>query len=135
VVKLFFLSALLIVSSATCKSHKNSTVKSNATSEVSLAKDSTVFVQRFIISFYSIGSGAEGKQMEKLKTFIAEFEKKVGKKISLSTSPWGREGEIDYCFPLKELSDEQQKQFIGGAKDALQAAQWVHYSENVPCRK
>jgi hypothetical protein len=137
--RLFFLYALLIIFSASCKSHKNSATKSNAPSKILHTKDTATVaktsVQRFIVSFYSIGSGAEGKQMEKLKVFISEFEKQINKKISFGIAPWGREGEVDYCLPLKELSEDQQKQFISGAKDALQMAQWVHYSENVPCRK
>ena len=47
----------------------------------------------------------------------------------------GREGEVDFCFPLTELTPLQQKQFISGIKDALKTAQWVHYVENARCRR
>lgn len=99
------------------------------------AKTSGDSLMRFIVSFYSIGSGSESEQMVNLKTHIASFEKKIAKRISYSQAPWGREGEVDYCFSLNDLTGQQQTDFIKGAKEVLAKAQWVHYFENKACRK
>ena len=137
--RILCVSSLLIVGSATCKSHKNSTSQSNEPTQTTSSKDTTALskltIQRFIVSFYSIGSGVEQKQIDKLWNFITEYGTKIGKEFSYHVMPWGREGEKDFCFSLEELTIRQQKDFISGVKSALQTAQWVHYSENVPCRK
>src|SRR5215212_10059027 len=73
------------------------------------AKDSLMPV---IISFYSIGQGIDRGQTEKLIAFIQSYEKKAGKKIEYSEIHWGREGETDYCFPMKGFSDSQTADFI-----------------------
>ena len=98
-------------------------------------KESGDSLSRFIVSFYSIGSGSEGDQMNNLKMFTTQFGKRISKNITWSETPWGREGEVDFCFSLKDLTTEQQTEFINGAKQALNKAQWVHYFENKACRK
>lgn len=96
-------------------------------------KDSSVM--DLIVSFYSIGSGTEEDQINKLQLLIEEFSRSSGKPIQHQKVRWGREGEIDYCFSLNELSAEQKKQFISKTREALKSAKWVHIGENLPCRK
>ena len=94
--------------------------------------DSTM---RFIVSFYSIGSGISRGMPEKLESFVEKYGLKINQKIIYNKTHWGREGETDYCFPLKELSDAQISEFIMGAKEELKSAEYVHFLENQECRK
>ncbi|MEO8087326.1 MAG: hypothetical protein ABI763_10925 [Bacteroidota bacterium] len=92
-------------------------------------------LMRFIVSFYSIGSGIDRGQPDNLKAFVDVFSKKNSKSIEFNEVHWGREGETDYCFTLNGLSDIQVIDFIEGAKGALKAAEHVHFNENQACRK
>ena len=108
---------------------------------VSLSNEGKAILQsndslmRLIISFYSIGQGIDRGQKEKLISFLDGYEKKAGKKIEYSEVHWGREGETDYCFPMKGFSDMQVTDFIKGAKESLNTAEHVHFLENQVCRK
>jgi hypothetical protein len=103
----------------------------SADSTVRMA-DSTM---AFIVSFYSTGAGIDRGEPDKLKSFIGDYSKKIEIEITYTETHWGREGETDYCFPLKGLSDAQITGFITGAKDALSSAKQVHFFEHQPCRK
>ena len=92
-------------------------------------------VMAFIVSFYSIGSGVDRGQPEKLKAYVTAFGKKANTNIEYNVTYWGREGETDYCFPLKGLPDARITEFINGAKEALRTAEHVHFLENQVCRK
>jgi hypothetical protein len=89
----------------------------------------------FIVSLYSIGSGIDGKAQEKLRGFIDSFEKKISRKVEFTVIHWGREGEADYCFPLKGLSSSEAADFISGAKEALKSSEHIHFDQDKPCRK
>ena len=92
-------------------------------------------VMPFIVSFYSIGSGIDRGQSEKLLAFLDDFNAKNKSQVEFSEIHWGREGETDYCFPLTGLNDSQIRAFKSGVKEALKSAEHVHYLENEPCRK
>ena len=61
---------------------------------------------RLVVSFYSICCGIDHKAKEKLDEFIKRYEKAKGKPLTKAAVRWGREGEIDYCLKLSELSSE-----------------------------
>ena len=92
-------------------------------------------VMAFIVSFYSTGSGIDRGEPEKLKSYIEQFGKKINREIGYSEMHWGREGETDYCFPLKELSGAQVIEFKKGARETLGSAGHVHFFEDQACRK
>jgi len=100
-----------------------------------VTNESGDLLMRLIISFYSIGEGIDRGQKEKLLSYLQDYEKRDGKKIEYSEVHWGREGETDYCFPMKGFSDKQVTEFIKGAKAALNTAEHVHFLENQACRK
>ena len=92
-------------------------------------------VNRFIVSFYSIGAGIEQKQMEKFENFLIQYRQKTSKNIPAEKTHWGREGEVDFCCDLSELSPAGQKTFIREVKEELKTAVRANYSENSPCKK
>ena len=59
------------------------------------------------VSFYSIGEGTDGSAITRFKEFILEFNTKESVLLAYETNPWGREGEVDYCFKLEELDGKQ----------------------------
>ena len=81
---------------------------------------------RLIISFISQGSGIDGKTQEKVITFI----KKLPSKPVFEMYQWGREGEVDYCLHLKELSSAKQKAFVKNVKKLIKGKELVLLLEN-----
>jgi hypothetical protein len=47
--------------------------------------------------------------------------------------PWGREGEVDYCFQLSELNNSDQQSFINEIKSSIGTSKLVQVAENQPC--
>ncbi len=81
---------------------------------------------RFVVSFYSPGNGIDGEAVDRLEKFLASHPKKpVVDKIR-----WGREGEVDYCFHLKEFSTKGKKKFMEEAKKAIGTSERVRYEEH-----
>lgn len=85
---------------------------------------------RYIVSFYSIGTGVNGAAIQQLEGFIKQFETK--NKVSVPYVPvrWGREGEVDYCFKLNGMTAVQQVSFIKESQELLKAAEHINYKEN-----
>lgn len=88
---------------------------------------------RFVISFYSIGQGSEYLISNAFEDSIGSYSLKFGKNIDYKKTAWGREGEIDFCLKLNELSPEEQKEFISMTRSQLKIAKWVNIFENYPC--
>lgn len=81
-------------------------------------------------SFYSIGEGTDAATMEKFIQFLDTYRDK----ITINKTPWGREGEIDYCINLTNLEENAKSEFLKKAKGILAASKLVHVNENAPCR-
>lgn len=125
--------ALIIFSFAACskKVIVNTEKPPTSSSTLPLKIDSIVEENyRFIVTFYSIGSGTEHEQINILEKFLADYNRIT---VKYEKSFWGREGEVNYCMHLSEIAGAEQQKFIEGAKDALKSAKWVHFSENTLC--
>ena len=81
---------------------------------------------RLIISFVSAGSGIDGKTQQKVMAFITMHSSKP----AYETFKWGREGEVDYCMHLKELSSSKQKVFVKNVKKLIKGKELVLLLEN-----
>jgi hypothetical protein len=80
---------------------------------------------RLVVSFISKGQGIDGKTMEKIDAYIAAFSPKPG----YENCQWGREGESDYCFHLKELKHHEQKKFIEGLEKLITDKEMVQVKQ------
>jgi hypothetical protein len=89
---------------------------------------------RLVVSFYSICCGIDHQAQEDLDKFIKRYEKTKGKQLTKAAVHWGREGEIDYCLKLSELSLREQKRFISKVRLLLKKSKLVHINENVACQ-
>ena len=90
-------------------------------------------VSRLVITFYSIGSGSEYALCKELEDSIESYSLKVGKTIDYKKTSWGREGEIDVCLKLNELSQEEREDFVVHTKTMLKKGKWVNIYDNKPC--
>ena len=55
-------------------------------------------------------------------------------KIAISKAPWGREGEIDYCFDMVGLKKDIIDKFIAESRALLSASDRINIGENTNCR-
>ncbi len=85
---------------------------------------------RFMVAFISQGMGIDDTQKAKLDAWLA---KQNG--VQYNVSPWGREGEMNYCFPLKNTSAGDQQKFINDLKSQITKRDLVYFYENVACDK
>jgi hypothetical protein len=88
---------------------------------------------RVIVSFISKGEGPDAKTKASLESYVLSFGKKEGKTIAYDMYHWGKEGEMDYCFYLKELNKGKQEAFVKGLKNLTKASSLVFINENTPC--
>jgi len=85
---------------------------------------------RAIVSFGSAGSGIDSKTAAQLESYVISFGKAEGKAIAYEKVNYGKEGEVDYCFPLTELSKGKQGDFVNGLKNLTKSAKIVTVKEN-----
>ncbi len=111
---------MLCFGAFSCKSSKSTATTAKVTSAENY---------RLVISFISIGTGIDGDSHDAIKKFIADHAKKP----AVETFRWGREGEVDYCLQLKELSSKEQKAFVEEIKKLAGKSELVQISENAPC--
>ena len=64
----------------------------------------------------------------------SEYEKEKAVQLAKEVVRWGREGELDYCFKLSELSKEDQEDFVSGIKPLAGGSKQTVVVENAPCR-
>ncbi len=71
---------------------------------------------RLIVSFESTGSGIDLQGMEKLQELIRQQEQIIGKQIVYQSHQWGKEGEVELRFKLREMDEEHQAGFVTSIK-------------------
>ncbi|MEO0312272.1 MAG: hypothetical protein RIQ89_1929 [Bacteroidota bacterium] len=96
------------------------------------AEGDTIYLLQ--ISFYSIGAGTDLGAITAVDELIKTSSKRYGAQINCIKKPWGREGEVDYCFLLNELTTDLQPIFIKDAKQATSQSELVRLVENSPSR-
>ena len=114
---------------ATSTIDSSSPAMTTTNEEVSKAGDK----YRFIISFISIGEGTDQKAKEMMDRNLKNWKDKTGKELEVESVIWGREGEVDYCFQLKELNEKQQVEFVQEMKKTFEGKDLVQITENEPC--
>lgn len=119
---------LMICSLVACKSLKNTTI-SDTSSSSDQAKDADANFQ-FIVSFISIGAGIDKTAKKQFEQLMTEFENTNKLKLNVVIKKWGREGELKYCFVLKDLDRELQEIFISKTKNTLNQSSLIRYHYN-----
>ncbi len=120
---------LLITIAAFSMSCKN-TNKVNANTAKKAATESskknTIQKTDLTVSFISLGAGVDLKIKAKVDDAISEFEKSNNIKIVYEREAWGREGEFNYNFDLKNLSTSQKEEFLKILKETIGTTNMVH---------
>jgi hypothetical protein len=89
---------------------------------------------RLVVSFISFGAGTDPESKSILEAYVYDYKLKNNKVVSYFIIPWGREGEVDCCFPLDELNASEQKNFIEGLKNAISGRELIQINENMKSR-
>ena len=87
-----------------------------------------------VVSFISIGEGTDQDGFNVLTRILDDFSVKTGKKPAYITIPWGREGEVDFYFKLKELNYTEKQSFISALKSGVKDHKLIQVNENVKNR-
>ncbi|MFM9055090.1 MAG: hypothetical protein ACKOQY_00145, partial [Bacteroidota bacterium] len=85
---------------------------------------------RLVVSLISIGEGTDPEGMRLIERYVEDFGKLSGKPLSYVLIPWGREGEVDCCFALNELTPALQVQFIEGLNERAKGRNLLQINEN-----
>jgi hypothetical protein len=85
---------------------------------------------RLVVSFISIGAGTDPDAKQSLDRYIAEFKTRTGKMPAYVMIPWGREGEVDCCFNMEELTASEQGDFIAGLRNTMKSRELIQINEN-----
>ena len=121
-----FLFSLIIIVSSCCNVKKN-TANSN---EITVNKGD-LNEGFFIVSFFSPGNGIDVE----MKNNYLELINTNYPDLSFSSIRWGREGEIDFCFSLDELTKKQKQKFIQESRNFLSKSKKVNVYESKACRE
>jgi hypothetical protein len=89
---------------------------------------------RLVVSFISFGAGTDPDAKALLEAYVYDYKLKNDKVVSYFMIPWGREGEVDCCFPLDELNASEQKNFIEGLSKVIQGKELIQINENMKSR-
>ncbi len=84
---------------------------------------------RLVVMFISKGAGIDQKTKEAFEKWLQEQPRQV--KWEVTT--WGREGELNYCLKLDELSTRDQEKFVEQTRIFLTDKDLVIVTENAPC--
>jgi hypothetical protein len=116
-----FLAAALLISGGVAAQTKTKGGKKST--QENLAKETKY---RLVIEFISKGAGLDQKAHE---TILKHIEKHP-KHPKFDKFTWGREGEVDYCLHLKELTAAEQKTFVAEIEKMIDDKTMVSVKEN-----
>lgn len=121
-------SVLALIATTSCKNKEKASSTANDSGSTS-SNSKTAGKEkkyRLIISFSSIGTGIDADAYAKMEKFVKEHPKKP----AFERYSYGREGESDIAFTLKEIKSGDQAKFIEELKAAIGATDRVNYKEN-----
>jgi hypothetical protein len=92
------------------------------------AQDSAI-----VLSFYSRGAGIDSKAYQLLTDSMEAYTASYGDSLMHTKTRWGREGEIDICFPPQATS--YYSAFYNFLKRDFAEHPNVHYTKALDCGK
>ena len=131
---IFLFISLFILTSCNPGKKATETKPVETQTEQAPAADELGALNNLVVSFYSTGSGTNYKAALMLEDFISDYSRKTKTVVPMKKTPWGKEGEVDYCIELSGWQPEVKEKFIKSVKDMLRGIQ-VHIYENHPCKR
>lgn len=98
--------------------------------DVSVPVETDTNVVRLVVSFISKGAGIDYETLKSFETWLAERPRYVYTK-----SYWGREGEVNLCFRMSNLSTREQEIFVRDVRTQLTDKELVFVTEWADCDK
>ena len=83
---------------------------------------------RLVVSFISRGFGIDQKLKSDFESWLVSRPE-----ARYEVHPWGKEGELNYCFPLSYLSAADQGTFVRDVKPHFAGRQMVYVNEHTRC--
>lgn len=114
---------------------KNDPVLMNDVVLLKVPEKDTITVAKFTVVFFSIGQGTDSEARNNFEKFVDGFQKENTFIFNMKKIPWGREGEVDYCFVFDNVTEEIKNKFINKVKELLSTNKLVHLFENKDCRE
>lgn len=100
-------------------------------SNTNLAKGpSEIAVYDIIVSFISKGAGIDRGAVNDVNNVITQFSKKNGVEVMYKKEAWGKEGEMDYNFNLKNLSTADKQGFIKAVEAVVSSTDMANIKFN-----
>ena len=96
-------------------------------------KDTTT-VERLSVVFFSIGGGIDFEAKKNFEKFLADFREKHNLLLNMKKIPWGKEGEIDFCFEFDNIVPELKDELLASINEMLGKNKLVHLFKNKKCR-
>ncbi len=134
IIRTIALAMLMGAVNGGCKTTEKNVPVTNSTNQ-QVSHQNTEKKYHLVVSFFSVAYGIDHKAKAALDNLIIEDTVNNKKRIIVEKTPWGREGELDYCIDLQYLEKKSQTEFINKAKALLSSSKLVHIKENEPCRK
>ncbi len=122
---IFILSTIALIA---CKNGEKATKDSEmktSNEQIDPKDDPT----KSIVSFISIGTGIDHKLKTKFLESLAKFNEENKTSLEPEIRHWGREGEIDMIFDMKNLSTKQRNSFSSFVKETIGDSELVNFKE------
>ncbi len=115
----------------TSNNHRNEEQKDQSTD----SNSQQLIHATLTVSFISKGSGIDSKAKNEFLNFLKQYSTKQSDTIEYKEVFWGREGEVDYCLFLHNLSQKNQERIVNEIRTNLKGSTLVRFIENAPCKK
>jgi acid phosphatase class B len=122
---IIMLSAITLIA---CKNSAKTTKVDNSTTQETTNPNDMVF--DVIVKFISKGEGIANNLKTQLEEAVAKFNKDNHTNIEADVRHWGREGETDLNYNLKNLSTKQKNAFISLVKETVGHTDMAHIKYN-----
>lgn len=85
---------------------------------------------RLMVQFISTGGGINNDARLALERYQMKFSMEENLPLRPRRIPKGREGEVDYCYPMYGFTPEKSAEFITGLRKIMEKMPLVIISEN-----
>ncbi len=91
-------------------------------------------VYRVVISFISIGEGIDVSALQQLEEIAVNHQRDFGMPLAKEEYRWGREGEVDVCYKMRDSSRKAKDAFVREVRSKFAENKLVQVEENTVCR-
>jgi len=112
-----------------CKSKKSVEKPDQGAVEAPVKKS----IERWVVTFDSEGSGPDNQAIRLLERKMVEWQETYRWELFPERIAWGKEGEMDYCFPINQFSDFAPQRLDALFKETFGDNPRVHWAKVPDC--